>query len=250
MAEWPEQGARRAGRYLLDEQLHSTPHEALYRAHTEWNEQVLVSFYAVADPGTPRGQRARQTWLRYARSLLQVHSPHVLPVRDLIDEGEWLSLVFEPRRTITLRELLSAGPVSPELLQPLTTALFEGLSAAHQGALLHTQISPEAVWFDTQKRPLLAEFGLARRTAQELRDHWPHDPRYAAPELLSGALIPPRRICTLWQPPCSKRRRAPRCPPSRHGSKACGSPAGQQEFRLKLPTPSNPACSWTRLSAP
>jgi len=116
----------------------------------------------------------------------------VLPVRDLIDEGEWLSLVFEPRRTITLRELLSAGPVSPELLQPLTTALFEGLSAAHQGALLHTQISPEAVWFDTQKRPLLAEFGLARRTAQELRDHWPHDPRYAAPELLSGGPYTPQ----------------------------------------------------------
>ncbi|MFD2608824.1 serine/threonine protein kinase [Deinococcus taklimakanensis] len=196
MAEWPSPDTLIAGRYRLGELLHATPNEALYRARTEWDGAVLLSLYAAPHAGTPLGQRARQIWQRHARSLLQLQHPHLLPVRDLIGEsagaGETLGLVFEPRRASTLRERLADGPLRTSLLQTLTVALFEGLSAAHRGALLHTQLSPEAVWFDEQQRPLLAEFGLGRRTAQELREDWPPDPRYAAPELLAGGPYTPQ----------------------------------------------------------
>lgn len=192
-ASLPE-GSRLAGRYTVRACLRAEAYEQFYRADTDWGQGVLITVFGPPQPGTPTGGRARQVFMRNARLLAQIQRPGVVRVTDLLDEDGAQLLVCEDRLHQTLRqaagdpsrELSPAGPLA------LTRALFFALAAAHAQALLHARISPDHVWLDAAGEVWLADFGLANRALQEIDLTPSPDPRYAAPELLSGGSFSPQ----------------------------------------------------------
>ncbi|OLV18467.1 right-handed parallel beta-helix repeat-containing protein [Deinococcus marmoris] len=188
------EGSRLAGRYTVQVCLRADGYEQFYRATTDWGQSVLITVFRPPQAETPTGGRARQVFMRNARLLAQLQRPGVVRVSDLLDEDGTQLVVCEDRLNQTLRQ--AAGDPSQELPPgkwlDLTRALFSALVAAHAQALLHARISPDHVWLDTAGDVWLADFGLANRALQEIDLTPPPDPRYAAPELLSGGVFSPQ----------------------------------------------------------
>ncbi|AWT37408.1 kinase (plasmid) [Deinococcus actinosclerus] len=185
-----EPGARIAERYTVQTVLASWPHEILCRAVTDWNETVLLAVYDPPHANTPAGERVRQSTVRGARLLAQVQHPHLPRVTDLVDTPDRQVVATEDRLTRTLRG--APRPGTPTQATELTRTLFRALSAAHAQALLHTRISPDAVWVDASGFTRLGQFGLAGRALQDAKVAVAPDPRYAAPEVLSGGPFSPQ----------------------------------------------------------
>ncbi|UQN08775.1 right-handed parallel beta-helix repeat-containing protein [Deinococcus sp. QL22] len=178
--------------YVVGACLHSAAHGGLYRAQSRWGGSVILTVSTPLHPSTPTGAKARQVFVRQARLLMQVQHLAVAAVVDLIDTPEQVTVVQEDRLKQTLAERLTRlGAVPAEHQEVLCRALLGGLAAAHAQALFHGQITPGHVWFDGQGQPVLSGFGLYSTDSTVLPATLP-DPRYAAPELLSGGAITPQ----------------------------------------------------------
>ncbi|ACO47747.1 Putative kinase [Deinococcus deserti] len=175
-----------AERYTVLTTLTVQAHEATYRATASWGGAVILTVFTAPFPGTPTGARIRQAFLRYARMLAQVQHPGILRVTDLIETPDQVIVVQDDRLHRPLRDMLGGRVLNAREAETLIRSLFSALGAAHAQALLHTQLTPEHIWFDADDQPVLAGFGLAHRALREAGPGALADPRYAAPELLSG----------------------------------------------------------------
>ena len=61
-----------------------------------------------------------------------------------------------------LRQVMRTGPVAPQRVVGIVSALAEALQYAHQREIVHRDLKPENVLLDRQGRVKLADFGLAK----------------------------------------------------------------------------------------
>jgi hypothetical protein len=102
-------------------------------------------------------------------------------------------LVMEFIDGITLRDLLSAGPLEFDRGISLLQQMGEALAAAHQEGILHRDLKPENVMVCDAGRPQarikLIDFGIARAQVEQQTSHTTHlagSPGYLAPERWVG----------------------------------------------------------------
>ncbi|MCU1448037.1 MAG: protein kinase family protein with domain [Acidimicrobiales bacterium] len=129
-----------------------------------------------------------------ARAAAALTHPHIMAVYDWGEDDESPFLVCEYLAGGSLRALLDTGRrLSPSqaLLVGLETA--HGLHYAHRRSLVHRDIKPGNLLFDTDGRLRIADFGLARALAEAA---WTEPAgallgtaRYAAPEQVKGESV-------------------------------------------------------------
>jgi len=173
------------GQYTLLSVVTEAEGEALWSAKASWGKVLLTLF---STDETAQGRRIQQSYLRQARSLVQIQHPALLGVTDLLETDGTIGLVHEDRLHQTLGQRYASGPLLPGEVLSLTRILFAALAQAHDQALLHGRITPERLWFDARGQVALARFGLGARALAEARQPiGVPDPRYSAPEqCLSG----------------------------------------------------------------
>ncbi|HBP20941.1 MAG TPA: serine/threonine protein kinase, partial [Planctomycetes bacterium] len=89
----------------------------------------------------------------------------------------------------SLADELRRGPLAPRRAAELVAQLAHGLELAHAQGILHRDIKPANVLLDEEGRPLLADFGLARRLQDETLTATGGvlgTPAYMAPEQARG----------------------------------------------------------------
>jgi len=92
---------------------------------------------------------------------------------SISDHGLWtgntvpLQFYVMPVYAGTLRHLIKTGP-KPEQVLPLFGQILDGLEAAHLLGVVHRDIKPENILLDSVLTPLIADFGIAHFTAEEL----------------------------------------------------------------------------------
>ena len=128
-----------------------------------------------------------------ARRVAALQHPHIVPVYSYSEHGPLLYLVM-PILAESLRDRLDregwlAPPEATRICQEIATAL----QAAHEHGLVHRDVKPENVLFDSSGSALLADFGIARVMDQERHGKAETlsstglpvgTPEYMAPELL------------------------------------------------------------------
>jgi serine/threonine-protein kinase len=129
-----------------------------------------------------------------ARAAAALTHPHIMAVYDWGDDEESPFLVCEYLAGGSLRALLDTGrrlTPSQALLVGLEAA--HGLHYAHRRSLVHRDIKPGNLLFDTEGRLRIADFGLARALAEAA---WTEPAgailgtaRYAAPEQVKGESV-------------------------------------------------------------
>ncbi|HEX5854094.1 MAG TPA: serine/threonine-protein kinase, partial [Thermoanaerobaculia bacterium] len=138
----------------------------------------------------------RERFLREARLVAGLEHPNVLPVFDYgtatLDGDEVSYLVMPLVAGGSLKGRVS-GPVPPALAVAWLSAIASALDHAHAKGILHRDVKPGNVLMDSQGRPLLADFGLARSTdvssGLTATGTVLGTPLYMAPEQATGAAL-------------------------------------------------------------
>src|SRR6478752_6766570 len=140
--------------------------------------------------------RARHRIRREAAALARLRHPNIVPLLDVVDDGDDVVLVLPYLPGGTLAEQITHhGTLSPGQVHVLADALFGALAEAHRQGIVHRDIKPANVLFDAEGRPFLTDFGVAT-----LRDATGGltvtgavigTPEFMAPEQARGEVVGP-----------------------------------------------------------
>jgi serine/threonine-protein kinase len=185
-------GAVLSGRYQVLARLGEGGMGVVYRVtHTTLGKQFAVK---VLRSELARDAELSQRFIREARAMAQISSPHVIQVTDFgeLDDG----------RPFFVMELLSGRPLSSLLREPgvtvsaaLTIArhVAEGLATAHNGGIIHRDLKPDNVYVDPESCQVkVLDFGLAYVVGSSRltrRGVVFGTPQYMSPEQASGGAV-------------------------------------------------------------
>jgi hypothetical protein len=131
--------------------------------------------------------------------LTGIDSPHLVPVRDVVVQGDAVAVVMDLAAGVDLRRLLRASPTQPPALAcAIGAQVAAGLAAVHDAGVVHRDVKPENVLVDLSVTDApftrLTDFGLAGVVAGAGASRTTGvvgTPEYLAPELAEGAPATP-----------------------------------------------------------
>ena len=98
-----------------------------------------------------------------AESAARLEHPNIVPIYDV---GECDGQAFFTMKYVegtTLRVLAAHGPLSPRDAARYLAAICRAIDFAHQHGILHRDLKPSNILIDRDDRPLVTDFGLAKR---------------------------------------------------------------------------------------
>jgi serine/threonine protein kinase len=160
---WP----RRLGKFALLEELGVGSFGHVFRARdTELDRTVAIK---VLRAGRLAGAEDVDRFLREARSAAQLKHPGIV---SLYESGQTEDgtcyLVEEFVQGATLADRMRDGRLSFRLTADLVAQAAEALDYAHQHGVIHRDVKPSNILLDSEGRPHLMDFGLAKREADDL----------------------------------------------------------------------------------
>jgi eukaryotic-like serine/threonine-protein kinase len=160
-------------------------------------------------PSLVQDEPARARFLREARALAQVNSPHVVAVYDAGEDDERPYLVMELVEGTTLeRELERAGRLEPARAVVIAKDIASGLASAHEQGIVHRDVKPSNVFLTPSDAAKIGDFGIARLERPDatltLTGQTFGSPPYVAPEQATGGTVDARADlyslgCVLFQ---------------------------------------------------
>jgi serine/threonine protein kinase len=157
----------RLGAYELIERIGGGGMAEVYRARqfTAFGREVAIK---VIRAGYSEDASFRERFLREAQAISKLSHPNILPLIEFGEENGTLYLVMPLAREGTLRDLLKQrnGPLALEEAIPLFTQLCDAVQYAHEEGIIHRDIKPQNVLLQRRTHVLLADFGIARDTAE------------------------------------------------------------------------------------
>jgi eukaryotic-like serine/threonine-protein kinase len=144
-----------AGRYRLQEVLSTTSMAEVRLAFDEeLGRRVVVKLLA------PDADRTR--FEREARAVAALAHPNIVQLFDFGDE-ERRYMVFEYLAGGSLEERLTHGvPLSDDEVARIAHDIASGLAHAHEHGVVHRDLKPGNILFDSEARSKIADFGIAR----------------------------------------------------------------------------------------
>ncbi|HEX2423294.1 MAG TPA: serine/threonine-protein kinase, partial [Actinomycetota bacterium] len=160
-------------------------------------------------PSLVQDEPARARFLREARALAQVNSPHVVAVYDAGEDDERPYLVMELVDGTTLEhELKGTGRVEPARAVAIAKDIASGLASAHEQGIVHRDVKPSNVFLTQSDAAKIGDFGIARLERPDailtLTGQTFGSPPYVAPEQATGGTVDARADlyslgCVLFQ---------------------------------------------------
>ncbi|MET9020354.1 protein kinase [Actinopolymorpha sp. NPDC004070] len=109
----------------------------------------------------PRTPDAREDVRRLASVLGMIDHPHLVRVHEALPLGDEVVLVLDHADGGSLDQLLHGrGRLDPGEVVTTAAPVAEALAAAHERGLLHGDVTPEAILYTAEGRPMLADVGV------------------------------------------------------------------------------------------
>ena len=148
------------GHYRVVEKIGAGGMGEVYRAHDEHLARDVA--IKVLPPGTLIDESARKYFRKEALILSQLNHPNIATIYDFDTQQGVDFLAMEYIPGITLSEKVAAGPLPEKEVLRLGVQLAEGLSAAHDHAVIHRDLKPGNLLVTSDGRLKILDFGLAR----------------------------------------------------------------------------------------
>jgi PAS domain S-box-containing protein len=181
MARLPQLSGVAFGRYRLLEQVGEGTVGAVYVAVADGQSQQPVAI-KVLDPGFVDRQGFTHRFEADVRLVSSIGHPTVLPIQEYGVSNGYTFLVM-PLAAGTLHQALQGGPLEPGRAWRVLKSLGDALHHAHERGVVHYDVKPSNVLFDSGGNVLLADFGIAR-----ISYGFVGTPGYMAPEQALGRL--------------------------------------------------------------
>lgn len=131
---------------------------------------------------------------REARTLAKLSHPNIVPVFEFGSVEDIYFFLMEFVDGSTLRDVVSAGELSPEHALAIVPHLCDALQYAHDKGIVHRDIKPENILIAADGTVKITDFGLSRILGEDGHEGTltaTHQvmgtPRYMAPEQLEGS---------------------------------------------------------------
>ena len=98
-----------------------------------------------------------------AASAARLSHPHIVAVYDVGVEDGLPYLVMQYVEGTTLARQLADGPLPPRVAAALLEPICRAIEHAHDRGVLHRDLKPSNILIDDAGRPLVGDFGLAKR---------------------------------------------------------------------------------------
>lgn len=180
------------GRYRILKPLGRGGMGAVFLAHdTQLDRTVAlkVPFFDGRDSAA-----AEQRFFREARAAATIEHPHVCPVFDVgrIDNTPFLTMPYISGQSVSQKLKGNWRPCRRDVAR-LGLAIADGLAAAHRSGIVHRDVKPGNILLDEKNKPLLTDFGLARRHSESTCEltrsgELIGSPLYMSPEQARGDL--------------------------------------------------------------
>lgn len=178
---------RRIGTFRLDKFLGEGGFGQVWRAHdTKLDRDVAIKF---PRPDKVLSPRRVQDLLQEAKKAAKFDGDGVVTVYEVGESDGVPYIVTAYMQGGSLEDRLSHGDQwSPEEAADLVASLAAALHRAHLKGLVHRDIKPGNILCDNQRRPFLADFGLATSEQEQLEENpavvgtW----TYMSPEQVRG----------------------------------------------------------------
>ncbi|MFD2080128.1 Serine/threonine protein kinase [Actinopolymorpha cephalotaxi] len=109
----------------------------------------------------PRTPDAREDVRRLAAVLAMIGHPHLVRVHEALPLGDEVVWVLDHADGGSLDQLLHGrGQLDPGEVVTTAAPVAEALAAAHERGLLHGDVTPEAILYTAEGRPLLTDVGV------------------------------------------------------------------------------------------
>ena len=182
------------GRYELADRIGGGGMADVFRAHDRTlDRDVAVKLMRPAFTTDPEFV---ERFHREAEAMGAIEHPNIVRVLDYGAGADGPFIVMELVRGGTLWDLMRArGRVDQYVAAQIAAAIADGLEAAHVRGVLHRDLKPDNVLLDGERRPKIADFGIARlaaATAITRTGELLGTPQYLAPEQMSGDIVDER----------------------------------------------------------
>lgn len=173
--------ARVVDGFALEEKLGAGAFGTVFRARRLRDGQVVALKLA-------ENERAREALRREARArALGLAHENIVRTIEVSLESDPPFIAVELCPGGDLRALLvREGPLAPRRAQAILRDIGEALACAHDRGVLHLDVKPENILFDTDGRAKLADFGIG---ADLVLGGAAAANRYVAPEVIEGGKV-------------------------------------------------------------
>ncbi len=152
----------RIGRYEIERMIGSGGMGIVLKGFdTELHRVVAIK---VLKPHLAHNGAARRRFAREAQSAAAVVHEHVIPIHDVLTEGDtpYLVMQYVPGQSLQAR-VDERGPLKAREVLRIARQAAAGLAAAHAQGVVHRDVKPANILLEESvERVLISDFGLAR----------------------------------------------------------------------------------------
>ncbi len=137
----------------------------------------------------------RARFEREIKILVGLEHPHIVTIYDIGDEDGQPYFVMKYMKGGSLLERINAGKLSLQEAAGITEKIARGLAHAHQKGLIHRDLKPDNILFDSEGNPFISDFGIAtlsNKTGNLTDKRSIGSPAYMSPEQAQGEKLDPR----------------------------------------------------------
>lgn len=189
-----------ASRYRLLEVIGEGAMGVVWRAH----DTVLDRPVAIKEMRPRVGPDQVEIVSRFlaeARAAARLRHPNVVAVHDVFTELDRVVIAMELLDGCTLDRLVAAEGAQPaSTVRAIMSQVAQGLAGAHSAGVIHRDLKPDNIFWTTEGRAVIADFGLARigLGVGTIDGTVMGTPGYMAPEQVRGTTAGPAADVFAW----------------------------------------------------
>ena len=137
-----------------------------------------------------------ESFKKEARTIAGLDHPQIITIHDLCQVDNRLFIIMRLVHGESLDKTISArGPVPWDEILEIMDSVANALDYAHSHSVLHRDLKPANIFIDSERGPLLGDFGLAKvigETGASATGTVVGTPHYIAPEVWEGKTNTPQ----------------------------------------------------------